>query len=385
MNRKIVFTILLFLIHHLAGAQDSYQDNWPQWRGPYGTGVSLSGNPPLEWGEQQNIKWKVEIPGKGHATPVIWGDRIFILTSVATSVRATGFWDRISQYLTNQDEDIVLTDQVHQFAIICIHRVTGEVLWQTIVKEEIPKDGIHKSGTWASHSPVTDGEFIYAYFGSRGLYCLDYDGNIIWQKNLGPLQKSENMGEGSSPVLHENYLYVLRDHEGNSFLYAFDKRTGGEVWKSARDEDTAWSTPCIVDAKSGTQVVTSAGKSVCGYDAQTGDVVWECKWSTFHPIATPVTDDAMVYAMNGYKGSLLLAIDFNKAKGSISDTKAISWQYKRNMPYTPSPLLYGNKLYFLKGSKGSISCLNSLNGKVYYTGKKLNDAGEVFASPGSMG
>ena len=381
MNRKVVFTILLFLMHHLAGAQDSYLDNWPQWRGPLSTGASPTGNPPLNWSEEQNIKWKVEIPGKGHATPVIWGDRIFILTSIATSVRETGFWDKISQYFSDQDEDIVMADRVHQFAIICIHRVSGEFLWQTIVKEEIPKDGIHKSGTWASHSPVTDGEFIYAYFGSRGLYCLDYDGNLIWQKNPGPLQKAEEMGEGSSPVLHENYLYVLRDHEGDSFLYALDKQTGNEVWKSARDENTAWSTPCIVDAKSGTQIVTSAGKSVRGYDAQTGDLVWEYEWSTRYPIATPVAGKTLVYAMNGYQGSVLLAIDFNKAKGRINSSEAITWHYKRNMPYTPSPLLYENKLYFLKGSKGSISCLDRLNGKVYYTGRKLEGLKDVFASP----
>ena len=372
---------MLFLIHHLAGAQDLYQDNWPQWRGPHGTGVSPSGDPPLEWGEQQNIRWKIMIPGKGHATPVIWDERIFILTSIAISVRETGFWDRISKYFSDQNEDIVNTDRVHQFAVICIHRLSGEILWQTIVKEEIPKDGIHKTGSWASHSPVTDGEFIYAYFGSRGLYCLDYAGNLIWQNNPGPLQKAEEMGEGSSPVLQDNYLYVLQDHEGDSFLFAFDKRTGSEIWKSARDEETAWSTPCIVDAKTGTQIVTSANKSVCGYDAQTGDLIWECEWSTRYPIATPVAGKTLVYAMNGYQGSILLAINFNKAKGSISGTKAITWQYKRNMPYTPSPLLYENKLYFLKGSKGSISCLNSLNGKVYYTGKKLEKIEDVFASP----
>ena len=365
----------------MAGAQDLYQDNWPQWRGPYGTGVSLSGNPPLEWGEQQNIRWKVEIPGKGHATPVIWGDRIFILTSIATSVRETGFWDRISQYFSDQDEDIVITDQVHQFAIICIHSFSGEFLWQTVVKEEIPKDGIHKSGSWASHSPVTDGEFIYAYFGSRGLYCLDYNGNIIWQKNLRPLQKSEDMGEGSSPVLHDSYLYILRDHESDSFLFAFDKRTGNEVWKNTRDEETAWSTPCIVDAKTGTQIVTSANKSVCGYNAQTGDLIWECKWSTRYPISTPVAGKSIVYAMNSYQGKHLIAINFNKASGNISDSNSIIWRYRKNLPYTPSPLLYDDNLYFLKGSKGNISCLNAQNGEVYYTGKKLEELEGVFASP----
>lgn len=382
MKSKIVLSALLLLfLQNLTIAQDSYQNNWPQWRGPLATGESPSGNPPLNWSEQQNIEWKVSIPGEGHASPIIWNDRLFILTSVATTFQDPGMWDKIVKYFSGEDEDILKTNQEHQFTVICLHRGTGEILWQTIVKEEIPKEGIHVTATWASNSPVTDGEFIYAYFGSRGIYCLDYDGNIIWEKNLGPLLKSEELGEGSSPVLYENYVYVLRDHDGESFLHALDKHTGKGIWKNARDEETAWSTPCIVEANSGTQVVTSGNNSVCGYNALNGDLIWESEWSTFRPIATPVAGKNLVYAMNSYRGKHLVAIDFNNANGKINDSNSIVWRFRKNLPYTPSPLLYEDKLYFLNGSKGDISCLNALNGKVFYTGKKMTELEEVFASP----
>jgi outer membrane protein assembly factor BamB len=380
-SRIILYTILFIFIQQLVFAQDSNQDNWPHWRGPLATGASPSGNPPLNWSETQNIKWKVMIPGKGHATPIIWGDRIFVLTSIAGPVEEPGLWDKLVIYSSDEDEDILKTNQVHQFAVLCIHRTSGEILWQTTVKEELPKDGVHKTATWASNSPVTDGKFVYAYFGSRGLYCLDYDGNIIWQKDLGPLEKAEQMGEGSSPVLDNDHLFIQRDHEGDSFLHAFDKNTGSVLWKSARDETTTWSTPCIVTTNSGAQVITSGNNSICSYDAQTGEVIWECEWSTYRPVATPLAGKNLVYAMNAFRGKHLIAIDFHEARGNISESNSIIWRSVKNLPYTPSPLLHEDKLYFLKGSKGNISCLNALNGEVFYTGKKMEELEEVFASP----
>jgi len=222
-----------------------FEKNWHQWRGPYMTGVSPDGDPPIEWSETKNVKWKIAIPGKGHSTPIIWGDKIFLLSAVET--------DKEGKVETKEPEakrgrgmPTTRSTKIHKFIVLAVSRDDGKILWEKTVKEEVPQEGTHEFGSWASHSPVTDGEHIYAYFGSRGLYCLDMEGNIMWERDFGQLSKHMNFGEGSSPAIYGDKIIVTWDHSGPSFIVALDKKMGKDIWKVDRDEETSWATPYVV-------------------------------------------------------------------------------------------------------------------------------------------
>ncbi len=357
-----------------------YENNWAQWRGPYDTGVAPTGNPPLEWSETTNIKWKSEIPGIGHATPIIWEDQMILLSAVQTDQKAepdtTG---------TKEDErdwmNPTSTDYIHKFEVISVDRNSGKILWQTIVREELPYSHTHEFGSWASSSPVTDGDNIFAYFGSHGLYCLNFQGEILWERDLGRMEKVMSFGEGSSPTLYKDKLIVLRDHQGQSMLHVFDKLSGELLWEVERDEVSSWSTPAVIEHKGEPQLITSATNRIRSYDIETGKVLWECAGLTRNVIPNPIYAEGMVYLMSGYRGNALLAIDLSKASGDITESEAIVWSYDQNTPYTPCPVLMDGKLYFLKANNGYLSCLDALDGTEHYTNQKLEGIKNIFTSP----
>ncbi|MFC1719194.1 PQQ-binding-like beta-propeller repeat protein, partial [Candidatus Poribacteria bacterium] len=258
----------------------------------------------------------------------------------------------------------------------------GSILWQKTVREELPHEGTHAEGSWASGSPVTDGEHVYAFFGSRGLYCFDMQGNLIWEKDLGDMKIKMSFGEGSSPVLHGDILVVNWDHEGQSFIVALDKKTGEELWKVDRDEKTSWATPLVVEHNGRSQVITSATKLIRSYDLATGELIWEVGGMTANVIPNPVYANGVVYIMSGFRGNALLAINLDLASGDITDSEAIVWRYdEKETPYTPSPLLYGDTLYFLRLNNGFLSCFNVATGQAHYTGQKLEGIKQTFVSP----
>ena len=365
-------------------AQDNvpeYEKNWPQWRGPYANGISPDGNPPVQWGEGKNIKWKIEIPGRGHATPVIWGDQIFISTAVpANKQEEKKEQDEEPQEGRRRGMSFRETNEMHQFVVFSINRQNGKIQWQKTVKEEIPQPRTHEFGSWASHSPVTDGKHVYAYFGSHGLYCLDMQGNLKWERDFGQMSKRMSFGEGSSPVLYQDKIIVVWDHEGESFIIAMDKNTGKDVWKVHRDEATTWATPFIAVVDGKPQVITSGTQRIRSYHFATGDLIWECGGMTANCIPMPVVSNNIVYIMSGFRGSAMLAIDLLKAKGDITNSGAIVWEYDKDTPYTPSPLLLDNYLYFLSVNNGILSCLDARDGKVYYTKERLEGMGNLFTS-----
>lgn len=385
MRAVLIIVGFLCVFSCLLLAQEKFSDyekNWPQWRGPHANGVSPNGDPPTEWSENKNVKWKIEIPGRGHATPIIWGDQIFLLTAV-----------EVDKQEKTQEQDVSLqqdqgrgppsrgTKNIHKFFVFSINRQDGKIEWQKVVKEEVPQESTHEFGSWASNSPVTDGKHVYAYFGSRGLFCLDMEGNLKWERDFGQMSKRMSFGEGSSPVLHDNKIIVLWDHEGESFIIALDKNTGKDIWKVDREKGTSWSTPFVVENNRKPQIITSATKFVRSYDPATGALLWECRGLTSNVIPTPVTASDLVYVMSGHRGFALLAIRLSKAKGDITDSDAIVWHYNQDTPYTPSPLLLNNMLYFLRVNTGSLSCLDARDGKVYYSKQKLKGTGNVFTSP----
>jgi outer membrane protein assembly factor BamB len=357
--------------------------NWPAWRGPSETGAALSGNPPVEFSETKNIKWKTEIPGKGHATPIVWGDQIILLTAVATDKKpAEGEAKQESGRMGPPSSG---TEFVHKFQVISVDRKTGRIQWERTVKEEIPMERTHTLGSWASSSPVTDGENIYAYFGSRGLYCLDFKGNILWDRDFGQMEIVMSFGEGSSPSVYKDKIVVVWDHEAGSYIIALDKKTGKDIWKVDRDEKTSWASPLIVEVNGKAQVITAATSKVRSYDLETGELVWECSGLTRNVIPNPVYAGGILYVMSGYRGNALLAIDLAQAKGNITDTGVILWKYLQDTPYTPSPVLMDGRLYFLKANNGTISCLDAKDGKVNYINEKLDGIVNIYSSPTGAG
>jgi outer membrane protein assembly factor BamB len=364
---------------HAQMAPSAMKSNWFQWRGEFNTGVAPAGNPPIEWGEGQHVKWKTETPGVGHATPIIRGDQIILLAAVPTDQKAD--IPEPSGEEENQWMAPASTEYIHRFVVMSLNRNSGEIQWQTTVREELPFSSTHQFGSWASGSPVTDGEHIYAYFGSHGLYCLDFQGNIRWEKDFGRMEKVMSFGEGSSPVVSGESLIILRDHQGASNLVVMDKRTGDISWEADREEISSWSTPLVVEVDGRSQVITSATNKVRSYDLATGEVVWECTGMTRNVIPSPMYADGIVYVMSGFRGNALMAIDLAKAKGDITGSDAIIFTFDQNTPYTPGPVLMDDRLYFLKANNGYLTCLDAKDGTTYYTSEKLDGINEIFTSP----
>lgn len=384
MYKILLFTIAVFFLSHLMVAQENTTENdknWPQWRGPEATGMAPLGNPPIEWSETKNVKWKIEIPGRGHATPIIWENKVFILTSVKTDQKAEIEEPKEEETSGRRGPPSNQTEYIHNFVVMAVDRNDGNVLWETIVSQEHPADGTHQTGTWASNSPITDGEHLYAYFGSRGLHCLNFDGNILWSRDFGQMEKKMSFGEGSTPALYNDKLVVVWDHEGDSYLYILDKKTGKDIKKIPRDEATSWASPMIANVGGREQVITNATKKMRSYDLETGEIIWEGTGMTSNVIPIPIVNNNIVYMMSGFRGNALQAIDLTKAKNDITGTDAIIWEYNQNTSYTPSALFADDKLYFLRTNNGNLTCLDAEDGKVNYSLEKLEGTGTIFASP----
>jgi outer membrane protein assembly factor BamB len=366
-------TIAVCLMLAQAAPATTAEKYWPQWRGPYATGVSKTADPPIEWSETKNVKWKVEIPGRGSASPIVWGDRVFVLTAVPAG--ASGAEAHAPQGGRKPR-------QTHKFVVMALDRKTGKVAWERTAREWVPNEGSHPdNGTYASSSAITDGRYVYAFFDSAGLYAYDMDGTLIWEKDLGDKQMRNEFGEGCTPVLHGDRLVIVWDHQGPSFITALDKATGKELWRTERQEIDTWATPLVVEHGGRAQVVTSGMNKVRSYDLETGKVVWEGPGLTMNPIPSPVYEDGIVYATSGFRGNSLRAIRIADAKGDISSTPAQVWSLDHDTPYVPSPLLYGDLLYLLKSNNGVLTCLDAKTGERIYGPERIEAVPNVYASP----
>ena len=366
-----------------AAAPDGEQ-NWPQWRGPAFNGVAPTGDPPTVWSESKNLRWKVKLPGQGTSTPIIWNNFVFVTAAIPTNqkspaaVEPTEPKPSIPAGMAGMMSGA--PDVVYQFVLSCLDRQTGKTLWQKICREAVPHEGHHRDHGFASYSPVTDGKHVYAYFGSRGLHCFDLEGNLKWQKDLGRMKIKMTFGEGSSPALYDNTIIVNWDNEADSFIAAFDKETGAELWRQKRDETTSWATPLVVPNAGQLQVVTSASKKIRSYDFATGQPLWECTGMTANVIPSPVSANGLVYCLSGFRGNALLAIRLG-GKGDLTNTDAIAFSLKKNTPYVPSPLLYDNRLYFFSGNAATLTCLNAASGEALYSAQQVDGLEGVYASP----
>jgi outer membrane protein assembly factor BamB len=367
---------MLTVLTAVPTAQDSAtaSRNWHQWRGPHSTGVSSTANPPLEWSETKNVRWKVEIPGRGSSSPVVWGDRVFVLTAVPAGVTGDA---------QHAPRGGVRPRGVHRFVVMALDRKTGKTLWERVAREQEPHEASHTdNGTWASSSPITDGERVYAYFESFGLYAYDMNGKLIWEKDLGDKKMRNEFGEGSTPALYGNTLVIVWDHlGGESFVVALDKRDGKELWRMPHKEIDTWATPLVVEVNGRAQVIVPAMERVRSFDLETGKQVWESDGLTMNSIPSPVHADGLVFLMSGFRGNDLKAIRIAEARGNIDGTPAIVWTLDRDTPYVPSPVLVDGVLYFLKSNNGILTALDAKTGKPHYSNQRLDGVPNMFSSP----
>jgi outer membrane protein assembly factor BamB len=285
----IVLCCMMFCSHSLEAKETVY---WPTFRGPVNTGVAPDANPPVAWSESENIKWKVELPGKGSSSPIIWGDKIIFLTAIQTETAQEEKPAEPQEAQNKQENQPGQGDKqgqrrgrrsnppksAHKFDVVCLDRKSGKILWQKTVKEELPHEGHHRDASFASYSPVTDGKLVWASFGSRGLHCFDLDGNLKWSQDLVKQRTRAGFGEGSSPVIAGDAIVVVADHEDQSYIYAFDKISGQPLWKKERDEASSWATPIAVDVAGQIQVIANGRNFVRGYDLKTGEVLRRLSW-----------------------------------------------------------------------------------------------------------
>ena len=253
---------------------------------------------------------------------------------------------------------------MHQFRVIALERETGRTIWERVANEQEPHEAGHAANsTWASSSPLTDGEHVYAYFESFGLYAYDWDGTLIWERDFGDKRMRNEFGEGSTPALFGNTLVIVWDHlNGDSSIIAVDARNGDELWRVPRDEIDTWATPIILDVNGRPQVVVPAMERVRSYDVANGSVVWESEGLTMNAIPSPVYDNGLVCLMSGFRGNNLKAIRVADAQGNIDGTAAIVWTLDRDTPYVPSPVLIDGILYFLKSNSGILSAFDAETG-----------------------
>lgn len=378
--KKTIFvgflSVLLATSGLIARAQTSA--HWPQWRGPFSNGMAR-GDAPTVWNDTTNIKWKTEIPGRGHSTPTIWGDRIFITTAIPTGTPAPAPTPTEQAQGNQRRAGAPVVE--HRFEVLALDRKNGKIIWQRTAKTATPHEGYHRAyGSFASNSPVTDGRYVYASFGSRGIYCYDFNGKLIWEKDPGVQMKMRlAFGEGTAPLLVGNRLFLVFDHEAESFIVALDKRNGKELWRVARDERSSWSTPLAIDHGGKTEIVVSATNRVRSYDPETGKVLWESAGLGANVIPVPVYQNGHVYVMSGYRDPKMMAIKLGK-QGDLTGSDSIVWSHTRGVPYTASPVLYENKLYVVTDN-GMVSAFNATTGEAFYSQTRLPKAYNLKASP----
>lgn len=386
MKGKHLFYIVIIFCHTLSG-QLNPEKQWPSYRGYLSSGVLDNTNLPdsfnLETG--YNIRWKIQIPGLGISSPVIWGDKVFITTALSESDKA-GFKPGLYGDVTPVDDN-----SVHEWIVYCFDKNTGSKIWEKISFKGVPKMKRHPKSTHANTTLAVDGNYVVAFFGSEGLYCYDINGNLQWQKNFGTLKsvffsmESAEWEFASSPIIHNGVAIVQCDVLKNSFLAAYDIRSGKELWKTTRDEYPGWCTPNIYTNTGRNYIAVNGFKHRGGYDFLTGKEIWKMSGGGDIQIPTPIIGDGLIYFNSAHgKSSPIIAVK-TSAEGDITlkddetSNNYVQWSITRGGSYMHTMLLYRDKLYNVNWN-GSINCINPFTGKEIYNAK-LGNAKSFIASP----
>ncbi len=384
--KRIAFTLIVGIALAVAGlssfASKAAAGNWPQWRGPDGSGISNEKNLPSEWSPTKNIKWKTAIDGRAHSSPIVWGNRVFLTTAVegavvpgAKAVKHTV--DGGKEFL---HPDSVGADKKHTFKVISIDRDTGKIVWQATAWEGTPYDNRHRKSSYAASTPATDGKLVYAFFGTEGLYAYDFKGKLAWKADLGKLG-TVGMGTGTSPILFDNLVIVQADEENGeaSFIVAVDKKTGKEAWRTPRKVQVSWSTPLLVRTSTRAELIASGTEAVIAYDPATGKELWRHKGVESNAIPSPVANNELVYLVAGFPAKIAMAIKLGQS-GDLTGTPNVVWRYAKGTAYVPSPILYGEYLY-LTTDRGILTAIDAKTGEVKYEGGRIPIPATFTASP----
>jgi outer membrane protein assembly factor BamB len=383
MHRWIPITIALALLSTPRYSAAPADDNWPQWRGPAGLGISAAASYPEEWAPDKNIAWKTPVPGRGHSSPIVWGNRVFLTTSIEGGKAPEGHkapvhlgFDLKPGYL---HPDSVGSDLLHTLKVFAFDTETGKQIWEHTAYDGIMADDRHRKNTYASPTMATDGQAVYAFFESAGLYAYDFNGKLLWKKSLGGIIKA-GLGPGTSPVLFEDLVILQCDQEmgTGSYVVALDRRDGREVWRSERTTRRSWATPIIVRTPQRVELVTSGAELVTSYDPRTGKELWRARGVQSHPIPSAVASHGLVYLTAGSQAKRAMAIKLGQ-EGDLSDSPAVVWRYTRGTAYVPSPLAHGEYLYLMTDA-GLVTCLNALTGALVYEGGRPPVPATFFAS-----
>jgi outer membrane protein assembly factor BamB len=373
------FTRALLLLISVAGGFGAFAQsrssasNWPQWRGPEGLGVSEEKNLPTEWGADKNVLWKTAIPGRGHSSPIVWGNRIFLTTCVEGEVvPGAKAVHHVRKGETWVHPDSVAGDRKQTLKVLCLDRNSGNILWERTAYEGVVYDDRHRKNTYASSTPVTDGKFLYAFFEAEGLYCYDFAGKLIWKISLGKFAKM-GMGPGTSPALYKHLLFLQCDQEDGgpdvSFLAAVDKRTGKEVWRVKRNHRKTHATPLIAHIGNRVELIASGAESIVSYDPSTGKELWRADGVKGHAIPSAVAGRDMVVVSAGYPSKRAIGIKLG-GSGNLAGTPNVVWTYDKGTAYVTSPILYGDYVY-LVSDKGILTCIEAATGEIKYEGGRV--------------
>ena len=369
MLRLLLILSFVFLWHAQA-----FCGNWGHWRGEGGNGVSTDAAPPTTWSATENVKWKVPIPGRGSGSPVVWEDKVFVVSAVDAD-DDSGRPGMRSGWAEGENE--------LRFVLYCFDRETGDLVWERTAIQTRPHEPTHETNSFASASPCTDGEHVWAHFGSQGLYCYTLAGEKVWERDFGEMRTRNEFGEGSSPALVGDRLIVPWDHEGPSYVYALDKRTGETLWETSRDEPSCWSTPLAVEQGGALQIVMNGENFARAYDFATGEELWRCGGQTQRPAASPVAADGLVFLASGFRGSFGGAFRLD-GSGDIEGTERVAWSVSRNTPDIASPVLSGGRIYYYKGKSGLLTCVDATTGEPYYQTERIG-LRNIYASPVAAG
>jgi outer membrane protein assembly factor BamB len=374
MHRAWIAVVIGLAAVNSVGA-DEKLDNWHHWRGPLATGFAPKAQPPIRWDEKTNIRWKVALPGRGSATPIVWGQRVFVVTAVKT--------DKTIDKLPDPDARFEMRTErprnYYQFLVLCLDRETGKELWRHQAAESVPHEGHHDSHSYAAGSPTTDGRRLYVSFGSQGIYCYTLEGKLIWSRQLGKLHTRLAWGEAVTPAIHDGKLYVNWDQEADSKLFCLDAESGRTIWDKARDEKSSWNTPLVVEGKERTQVVLNGTTRIRSYDAISGKELWQCPGMTVNAIPSCVSDGSWIYCMSGYRGASAVAVPVG-AQGEVVES-SLAWKAAKGTPYVPSPLLVNGRLYFTQANQQVFSAVDAANGKFVIDRERLPSVTSFYASP----
>jgi len=365
----ICIRLALCCLALLSGSFLQAQSNWPAFRGGAAAGTSDANGLPSSWSTTQNIVWKADVPGRGWSSPIVWGDRIFLTSFVSDSDAEV---PKMGHYLQN----IKPPTGASRWMVYCFDFNSGKLLWQKVAHEGTQDMVRHIKNSYASETPVTDGERVYVYFGNLGVFCYDLDGKELWTKKWPVAKTMGNWGTGSSPALHQDRLIIQNDNEGKSFLVALDTKSGKELWQVERKEGTIWATPFIWQNEKRTEIVTM-GKIVRSYDLN-GKQLWEMKGMTSPLIIpTPFARHDLLYLGAGYSGTKPVFAIRPGAVGNISlvgtaeSSDQVAWFRKGASTYHPSPVVWRDYFYNMDDHGGLLTCLEAKTGKPIYERQKV--------------